>query len=412
MNDSSSPSGDPSHSDLPLASPMKRSIKKNINLLLGVLMFLLSFWMLVADVSISGDMLFQGSMSFPLLSLFVMMFSLLAHFLAIVPMRYLIVINLCMILRSGFGYPLNHLLSNTQASIMASAGVTLCSVWYLRSVFYDDEIGQRPWFRWKHLGLTGLALFLLLIISIPYMTLGSIVAMQNLFGDFIQVTPKGISLKERVYENDGHRTHLIGMMHIGDESFYEEIKARLGEKPEGRRVVLQEGVRDRKHILPNLADLGRFYHNISSELGLKMQGRLDGAKKRESKKDRGQRLEELSSKGILFINADIDISDLEEQHRSRLVQMFEMFGATSLTEFFLLSGQLNMSSADLESLIMEGLIGARNDELMKHFHETGLQHDEVYIPWGAAHLKDIEKRLLLMGYTKVEEEERVVVSFW
>ena len=391
---------------------MNNPVKRSINLVLAIMMSLLSLWLLTADLSVTGDMLFQGSSSFLFLSLFVMMFSVLAHFLAIIPIKYLVTINSCLILRSSFGYPLNHFLSNTQASILASLCVMLCSSWYLLSVLRDDQVGRRPWFRWKHFGLTGLVLFLLLMITVPFMVAGSMVAMENLFGDFMFVTPKGISLRERVYEKGDHRTHLIGMMHIGDESFYDEVKTRLGEKAEGRRVVLQEGVRDRDHILPDAASLGRFYHNISRELGLKMQGRLDGSKKRDSREESIERINELKAKGISFMNADMDISDLSEKHRGLLVRMFKIFEATNLKETFLRSSRLNMTSSDLESLMMEGLIGSRNDRLMEHFHETGLHYDEVYIPWGAAHLKDIAERLVKMGYTQVEETERLVVNFW
>jgi hypothetical protein len=61
---------------------------------------------------------------------------------------------------------------------------------------------------------------------------------------------------------------------------------------------------------------------------------------------------------------------------------------------------------------MNGLIGARNQVLMDRFDAMNSEFSEVYIPWGAAHLPDVEKRLIERGYQQVTEIKRPIVAFW
>lgn len=383
------------------------------NLVAAALMLLLGIWLVVSDLKVPGDMLFQGSAALPVLALFVAAFSVFGHFLAVVPVRFLVAANLVVLLRAGFGYPLSLVLSNTSASITASFVVVIFASWYLVSTVRGvHRLAQRPWFRWKHLLLTGLILFCFLLGSVPYLIGGNVRALQNLFGDYIRIGPGGISLVERVLEKGGSRVHLIGMMHIGEGDYYAELKARIAEDPEGTRVVLQEGVRDIEGILPKSFASGSFYGNIARKLGLEMQGRLDTGGPVAAADEEQERTAAWEALGVHFHDADVDICELDEKHQRLLVQLFDIIGASSLEEMLLASSRFKVGVSDLEDLIMNGLIGTRNDRLMQQFQAVGLEHDEVYIPWGAAHLRDIEQRLVEMGYTEVEETVRRVVDFW
>jgi hypothetical protein len=54
----------------------------------------------------------------------------------------------------------------------------------------------------------------------------------------------------------------------------------------------------------------------------------------------------------------------------------------------------------------------RNEKLMKVFLEHESRYAEVFIPWGAAHLPDLERRLTALGYERVNEHRRRGIDFW
>ena len=76
-------------------------------------------------------------------------------------------------------------------------------------------------------------------------------AAQNLLGDYLRISPKGVSLVERVFRKGDQKVYLIGMMHIGQSSFYDDLDARIAAPVEGggKRLVLTEGVADGQGIL-------------------------------------------------------------------------------------------------------------------------------------------------------------------
>ena len=278
------------------------------NLVAAGLMLLLGVWLFVSDLFAAGDMLFHGALALPVLGLFVGLFSLVAHYLAIVPVRFLVGANLAILLRAAFGYPLNLFMANTPASIVASGLFVMFAAWYLVSTMRGDcRIMQRPWFRWRHLCLTGGILVVLLVVSVPYLIGGHVRALQNLIGDYLRIDPRGISLVERVLEKDGHRIHLIGMMHIGQRDYYEKLKARIAKKPKGTRIILQEGVKDREKILPTSFASGKLYSQVAKRLGLEMQGRLDTGGSAAALEDEEERKAVWEELGVRFHNADMDV---------------------------------------------------------------------------------------------------------
>ncbi len=387
--------------------------KVRVNQLAAGGMLLCAIWLVAADLTVAGDMLFQGSAALLVLALFVAAFSLVGHVLAVIPIRFLVGANLVVLLRAGFGYPLSLVLGNTPAAITASFVVLAFAVRYLVVVTGNSSrIMHRPWFTWKHLVQTGVIFFFLLLVSLPYVVGGNIRALQNLFGDYIRIGPSGVSLVERVFEKQGHRVHLIGMMHIGKADYYAELKTRIAQQPEGTRVILQEGVRDREEVLPRHFTSGSLYRTIAAQLGLEMQGRLDLGGPGANLAEEEERKAAWQALGVHFHEADVDISDLPERHRRLLVELFDMIGASSVEQMLLASSRFEMDPGDIEDLIMNGLIGARNEHLMQEFDDVAAGHDEVYIPWGAAHLGDIEHRILAKGYEEVEETIRKVVDFW
>ena len=398
-----------------------------LNTTCASILTLLSALLLKFDFGVGGDMLFQTPLALILIGIFLAVFTILGHWVAVVPKRFLLGLNAAVLVRSAFGYPFNAFLENTPACRITSAILLIVSILYLVvSLRGQIAIPVRPWFRWKHVAVTGVALLGFGLLSIPFAFGGCLKAFQNVMGDYIVVSPAGISLVERVFEKDGHKVHLVGMMHIGEADFYNDLNKRLASAPDGTRLVLTEGVGDKNNLLPKSFGSGDLYGKFAKEFDLQLQDRLDlglpGERSRggghgnpkpadpETEEERAARFLEL---GVVFQNADMDISELDEKHRTLLLKMFDMMDkAPSLSSILMNSSQYeNFTPEAIEDMLINGLLKTRNDVLMKHFLAEGQDHDEVYIPWGAAHLKDVEVRILELGYVETEEVVRPVVRF-
>jgi hypothetical protein len=383
-----------------------------LNAIVAGLLVLFGIWMTVADFSHRGDLLFQSSASFLIASLFVSLLYLALIGVAALPKRMIIGLNLVLLCRMAMGFPLNGWLGNTVGSrVMTVAFLVLALVYLWQSVGREKRVGVRPWFDGRHSIVAGVSWVLVSVLSLPVLGIGYVWALGNLVGDYVRIDLGGVHLVERVLEKDGQRIHLVGMMHVGEGAFYQELGKRLHAPPAdgGRRLVLTEGVSDREGILPSDFASGKTYQKWAKMLGLESQKEFGPE---VAAVDRGPGLGpqpgDVGNPDIVWRNADADVSDLKESHRELLVGMLELMGSGNLRDF-MMSPLAQTSGEEVEDLMKNGLIGARNEVLMERLEELKEGHTEIFIPWGAAHLPDIEARLLGMGYRM---EEEVVRSIW
>lgn len=381
-----------------------------INAVVASIMVLFAGWLVAADFAHRGDLLFQSSASLLLtiIAFFFLDFALLI--VAALPKRIIIGGSILLLARFSFGFPLSLGLDHTTASRIMSVALLVLTVFYLmRSLMRASFIVQRKWFAAKHsllaitiLGLVGLSV-------LPFVGFGFGCAMRNMVGNYAEVSPRGLSLVERVFEKGGQRVHLVGMMHVGNGEFYRELTQRMAANPEdgGKRLVLTEGVSDRAGIIPEDFANGKTYERWAKFLGLEAQKSLQHESSHESEPGP----QGLENPNIIWQNADIDVSDLDADHRELLVMLLEMISSGNPVDM-LKTDMGDMSGVQFEDLLKNGLIGARNSALMEQFDGLASGFAEIYIPWGAAHLPDVEARLLERGYSMTSEVSRPVVEFW
>lgn len=379
------------------------------NVLAGFLLFGTSAWAAWDDYRYPGEILFQTSAGLGCLTTTVVIWALLAHIFAIFPKRILFPVVILLVLRMSFGFPFNQWMSNNTASLIMTAGLAAVSGGYfLCALFKLIALKDREWFRWQHTVSVLFGGILISVLSIPLGVGGMLAGSRKVLGDYTQISLSSISMLERVFAKDGTKVFLIGMMHIGEGDFYSQLNNRMKEEVDGKRVVLTEGVSDRHEVLPKSFASGDTYARLAERFGLKVQN----AEHRDlSPEEQDQKRQAWAERGIKVVNADIDVSELSPEHQGTLVLMLEALGSGKLTD--LIVGPRGIEGPEMENLMMEGLIGFRNDRLMEVFSEvTEDRVDEIFIPWGAAHLPDIEKRLIDLGYEKINEESRPVVRFW
>jgi succinate dehydrogenase hydrophobic anchor subunit len=379
------------------------------NVLASVGLLFFSGWTLLADLAHDAHFALQPSFSSLFLGLFVMGWTIAAIVYAGFPKRYLIPAVALVTARLSFAWPLTYWLDLRTASLLLDEFLVLLGFVYLVASVKSTAMQGRPWFRWQHSLAMGVVTLLASILSLPAGVLGVANVIEDTSAGYVRLTLQGIQLSERIFEKDGRRVHLIGMAHIADGGFYDALNTSLAEPIEGRRLVLLEGVSDREKILPQSFASGETYRAMAEKLGLAEQA-LGFAMQSDKPDDGKNSLEAWAERGVDFQRADIDVSELDPAYRDRLVALLGAMGNLSLESFLSMPG--DMTAKELEDLMVEGLVKKRNAHLMEVFAEHVSDYAEVFIPWGAAHLPDLDRRLTALGYAPVAEHQRLGIDFW
>jgi len=399
-----------------------RNSKTVFNSIVAGILSLLGVWMTIADFSRHGDLLFQDSASVILAALFASLLFMLLTILAAMPKRMIIGANCLLVFRCAMGFPLNAWLGNTVAGRIASAAFLVFSLYYFHSSLKGNQrLAARPWVQGRHSFQATLALLVVTVLSVPVLAFGYANAVANFAGNYAEISTTGVNLVERDFQKNGQTVHLVPMMHVGDGSYYSDLNKRMRAAPAngGKRLILTEGVADRNHILPADFASGKTYERLAKLFGLESQKKATLGPSAPQVSPTAPTAappsptvaDTTSDPGVTWQNADIDVSDLKESHREMLVGMLTAMSSSDLTK--LLSSKVaTMTGEQLEDLLRNGLLGARNDAMMQRFNAMNADYSDIYIPWGAAHLPDVEQRLLALGYLKTSEASRPIVKFW
>tara|TARA_R110002096_G_scaffold33146_11_gene95906 strand:- start:1631 stop:2668 length:1038 start_codon:yes stop_codon:yes gene_type:complete len=330
--------------------------------------------------------------------------------LAIFPKRLFITVAILLTLRSSLGWPLLTFTDIATAcrilDWMIVAVAVASFIWVLAA---PRQFNSRPWFKWQHSAIAGAVWLALSVGSLVTGFLGAAEAINDLSRGFVQLSPRGITFAEKVLQKDGCRVHLVGLAHIGEGDFYTDLKKALKTPIKGKRLVLTEGVTDTEEKLPPGFKSGNTYKQFAEQLGLEQQKDFaEGSADPQKAKESAETWEQL---GVRFINADIDVSELSETHLSLLIKLLKTMDSGDLLESFVASSSLDVSPSEMENMIVEGLIGQRNAHLMSIFDSHHHHYEEIYIPWGAAHLPDLERRFLSLGFSLIHEKRRIGIGF-
>lgn len=208
---------------------------------------------------------------------------------------------------------------------------------------------------------------------------------------FIELVGNKIVSVEKVYVKDDKTIHLIPMVHIGSENFYKELSKLDVNK---KTLVLLEGVRDEKNLMNEIS-----YRKIATTMGLSSQ---------EEKFEPKAKTKELQ-KNISYIVADIDASEFSPETRKFINQIMKNMNDKSFFELLLSGHDLEGFSGDL-SFVSVDIIEKRNQKVLLDLENNKLKYDDFYVPWGAAHLPEIEKEIQKQGYVVVSRKKRTIAS--
>lgn len=208
-------------------------------------------------------------------------------------------------------------------------------------------------------------------------------------GGFLALDGANITSIERTYEKGDKRLHLIPMVHIGDESFYKEISKVDGKV---KTLFLLEGVSDKEKLLKNLD-----YGNFAAKAGLDLQ-----------KDHFNPEAPAEYRHNISIMMADIDVNEFNPETREFLKKVFDQMNKKSFFEVMYM-GSDKFTAKESAALIVD-LVQKRNKKVLTEMKKNEKDFQEIYIPWGAAHMPEIERDILKDGYKPVSEKHRIVIS--
>jgi len=340
--------------------------------------------MLIEDLRFEYDLLFNDQSELVFLHILLFLWSTAALFTRYYTKGHVAVMLILGYLRAAFGWPFIYFGSTNAACIIFDILLLLASLYYLA---YAARLIQRKprrnQFRLKHTLLT-----LLLINVIPLVLAGASLlslspAISNLSGGYVKLTKQGIDLKTVTMSNSaGQEVHLIGMMHIGESAFYQDVLSQWKEDQHKSRLVLHEGVSDEQNLLK--VDLD--YSNSAQMLGLSKQPSL-AEKKDDHKPQYADHL-----------RADIDLSELDHSSIEILNKTLAVSFAKDMDSFLDAVTSYDLKDDEIARFLIRDLLEYRNDYLLEIFDEKAPTYHEVYIPWGALHLHDIENKLRKRQY--------------
>ncbi|GAB4276930.1 MAG: hypothetical protein Kow0029_19280 [Candidatus Rifleibacteriota bacterium] len=228
------------------------------------------------------------------------------------------------------------------------------------------------------------------LFALTIVTVFDLADLGRLTGGFIEIGQTGIYSTERSYKKNGVELQLIGMAHVAEKEFYEDIKKSLLGR---QALMLMEGVTDENKLLTTPPDYG----GLAKKLGGENQKDIF------SPKDMPE--------NVKLIRADLDTSDFSQP----TIKLLNLAGRVHTKEGFNFSALLMMyfslTDMDTDKQIMDDLIQKRNACLISHLQKSITSNKLILVPWGALHLPEIEKWALTNGFKLAGQKHRVIFRF-
>lgn len=226
-----------------------------------------------------------------------------------------------------------------------------------------------------------------LVVILPALLLGTLfsgkLAIREFSEGFVDVSFQGVSMEVRDYvREDGRKVTLVPMSHVGDTKFYETLSSSFPSDA----VVLMEGVSDQQKLLPHAPN----YSRMATLIGATEQQKA------------------FRPQGTL-VNADLDVSEFSPE-TLRLLKAALLFHTQGLTPETL-AGLTQPSEPGIEKRLMNDVLFKRNDHLLKVLHEQLPATRHIIVPWGAAHIPDIARKIDAAGFRVVSRQKHLAIRF-
>jgi hypothetical protein len=236
----------------------------------------------------------------------------------------------------------------------------------------------------------------LVVAGIAVVLLGSVLERQT--AGYLDVTPTGVDVRERVLTKDGRTVVLKAMAHYGEDDFYRTLFDGLPPKS----LVLAEGLTDREKRLRGFPSAA----GIANMLGLTQQPGMGSIRDRKDQApSTGARVGPANPPDI--VRADVDAAEFSDDTLGLLQDLAELY-AGNVAEG--IRKVVARTRAD-PGVFTRELIDKRNAHVLAIFDEKAGDYTTIVIPWGALHMPGLEAGLEQRGYRVESERTRPVVRF-
>lgn len=258
--------------------------------------------------------------------------------------------------------------------------------WSMAWPLIDERRLAGKLFTWANLmAFLALNLFVLLPAFALYLFFCASTAVDRFSEGFLALRSSGFIVEARKYVRaDGKAIHLIPMAHVGDAAFYRELSRSFPSNA----LVLAEGVSDDHNLLTNRIS----YRRMAKSLGLAEQ-------QQEFKPTRRN-----------IVHADIDVSEFST-NTLNFINLVMLFHARGLDADTLLKISQYAPAPGFEAQLFEDLLGKRNQRVLREARAQLADHDEVIVPWGAAHMPGIARELVRDGFHVAERRRITAIAF-
>ena len=275
------------------------------------------------------------------------------------------------------------------------------SLLLIRSQFVGPAFSGRNLF---HFSLISIPLLPIVFMLISYSFTDNLIETNT--AGFVQLKPNGLYMTERIYQQGDKQIRLAGMIHLGQKDFYADL---AGSIIGARTLILAEGVSDEDGLLTERFGYGKIADllGLTSQEKVHFQGRLIKAIE----------LDQSDTKELLgpdILRADIDLRQFDPHTREVLNALAKyVLNSESLAAgyFAFNSWAQEHITPDSNRIIMSDLIHKRNQAVLGYLQKALNKYDTIVIPWGALHMKDIEKAVLAEGFALTESRERLSIDF-
>ncbi len=314
-------------------------------------------------------------------------------------------------------WPLAGFFDRAILEVAAAVGQTVLGVYAvlaLRSrdssgILLPKELFQSPFFSWRNtLTFTAVNLCLLPFAALFFGMATASLFLEEQTSGFMRLSPLGIYMTERTYHLDHKVVRLAGMMHIGNEAYYQDL---AGSVPVEGTIILAEGVTDRDHLLQSQFSYGKLAGvlGLSAQETLKFDGHLVDLDDPEP-----LRLDQDQSTKPDIAVADVDLNSFNP----KTIEFLNVLGNTLLSGAPLKAGlqeynawvNAHMTPEWIE-IITDDILINRNVEVVRRLVMTLKDYDTIVIPWGAMHMPEIEAAVIKQGFLLAKTQERLSLDF-
>lgn len=226
---------------------------------------------------------------------------------------------------------------------------------------------------------------------------------------YIRLRPSGIYFEERCFQRGDREVCLVGMVHIAQESFYNDLAKDLHSRQEA--IILLEGITDQENHLG-----GKFsYERVAEWLGFSAQESSAFSHAfRDAMKKADHAGTTAASLPLKYRRADLDVSNFQPETIALIKAVGELLQSRTVQEALARLSDPNSALANEDGLpiVIADVLDGRNKHLLGEIQSALRSHQTVIVPWGAAHMPGLQKKLEEWGFRETRRSSRLAVAFF